>query len=116
MRPKKIEVTLAFLVMSLMPLVIWAALGIARQVYGANLSVWLLRLRVLRWIFWIAGVAVSFVTLVSNTHWSFSIGIGLWTFSLGLAFPQGWLKRYYARESLQSQTESPDGWWPTPRD
>jgi len=63
-----------------MPLVIWAALGIARQVYGANLSVWLLRLRVLRWIFWtrwrcrfIRDTCVQHLLILLNRNWALDL-------------------------------------------
>jgi len=115
MRLGKIEVTLSFFALSLTPLAIWAALGVARRVYQPNLRPWLPRMRVLRWIFYIIGVAVLFATVVSDTHWLFSIGMGLSCLSMGLALPEGWLKRHYAPELLHSERESPDGWWPTPR-
>jgi len=114
MRPDRTHILVAFFAIMLMPFAVWAALGIAREVYKANLRPWLRMIRVLRWITWCIGGVAGLTALVSDMHWFLPIAMSIANSSGGLSFPERWLKRHYAPELLQSHSQ--DGWWPIPRD
>jgi hypothetical protein len=112
MTPDKFSLLVAVIAISLIPFAIWGALALARGVYGANLRPLLRWLRLLRWMVWIIGFPFVVAAVLSDKHhWLLPIGISLVTFSGGLSFPQGWIKRHYAPKSPDSE----DGWWPTAR-
>jgi hypothetical protein len=114
MRADKLRILIALIAMWLIPFATWGVLWIARKVYSPNLRPLLPSLKALRWLFWFIGCSVSTAGLLSDAvHWLFPIGMGIWGISSGLSFPESWLKRHYAPESLGS--EPPDEWWPTAR-
>jgi uncharacterized protein involved in cysteine biosynthesis len=90
-----------FLLVVSAPFVVWLLLYLASHWWSADLrpaSSWL---RVLRWLTWIAGLALMLVSLAPN-HLLFSYGAAISSFSMGLSFPEDWVKRRLAPDSLKT--------------
>lgn len=101
--------TVAYIAILLIPFAIWGVLLVARRVSGANLHPVLRWLRILRWLVFLIGCPLGFVTLVfDRLRWLFPIGLGILLLSSGLSIPEWWLKRHYAPVSLHSKAGGPD--------
>ena len=51
-------------------------------------------LKALRWVTWILATPFMFAAIVNDSyHYFFVYGCGLFSFSAGLSFSQGWLKK-----------------------
>jgi len=99
---------------SALPFALWGVLFVVARVWQTNLRSTLPCLRVLRWLTWLIGVVFTGAAVLSHRlFWLWPIGVIVTTFSVGLSFAEGWVKRRYAPELLP--VESPFGWWPTAR-
>jgi hypothetical protein len=74
------------------PLIIWLALYLAARQWSVSLRPILPWLRILRWLGWGFGLALFFVHLDRDTF-PVAYGIAMFTFSTGLALPEGWVRR-----------------------
>jgi hypothetical protein len=104
-----IEITSLFLAL---PFIVWLALYIAARWWSINLRPVLPWLNILRWVGWGLGVALSLIYLGLDRFPAY--GGAMITFSIGLSFPQGWVKRRFAPELIEPN--SPDGYWPSKRE
>jgi hypothetical protein len=91
------------------PFVVWGVLYVAVRRMPSHLRLLMKRLRVLRWITWCLAIAFWLFTFVSASQlirWSF--GSAFLTFSIGLSFPQNWLKGKAGSPSPAIINASPD--------
>jgi ABC-type enterochelin transport system permease subunit len=91
-------------------------LAVVGRIWKPNLRSTLPWLRALRWTAWLVGM-ILVVTTVLGLHSDrllFAFAGGLVTGSIGLGVVETWVKRHYAPELIPP--ESPDGYWPSPRD
>ena len=87
------------------PLVLWLVLYFADPRSQLDLTVKIARMKELRWISYIAGLALFLILLVENPLGRyFNLGSAVLTASVGLEIPMGWLKNRLARSEKQ---ESP---------
>jgi hypothetical protein len=80
-----------FLAGALGPFPIWVAIYLAARQNTFTLDSMFRILRVWRWITWIAGVVLWLLFLLPP-HIRWQYGACVSTFSLGLSFPESWLK------------------------
>jgi hypothetical protein len=78
-----------------LPLIIWLALYLAARQSSLSLRPVLPWLRILRWLGWGLGLVLFLMHLDRDTF-PVAYGIAMFTFSTGLALPEGWVKRRFA--------------------
>jgi len=84
------------------PLVLWLVLYFADPRSQLDLTVKIARMRKLRWISYIAGVALWLFFLFEHPfgrYWN--LGFAVISASVGLEIPMGWLKNRLARYAKQ---------------
>jgi hypothetical protein len=89
------------------PLLLWLVLYLANPRSQDELRTQISRMRQLRWISYIAGIAIwifCFVDHRFSPYWNF--GTGVIGASVGLEIPAAWLKKRLAR------SEEPEGSFP----
>jgi hypothetical protein len=98
------------------PFAVKGGLVIVARIWRANLRPTLPWLHTLRWVLWTVGMMITIFALIRSGGVQFSlftIGMALNTSATGFGMVEGWVKRRYAPELVA--IESPDGWWPSPR-
>jgi hypothetical protein len=85
-----------------LPFIVWLALYVAAHWCSINLRPVLPWLNILRWVGW--GFAFALLTLsLARDHFSMVYRQAMSSFSLGLAFPQSWVKRRFAPDLIESR-------------
>jgi hypothetical protein len=85
-----------FSVFSVLPHIIWLALYGASRRWPIDPRPVLKWLRILRWVGWGIAIPLGLLGLARN---QFPIyGLAMSTFSIGLSFPESWLKRRFASD------------------
>jgi len=117
MGPEKLHHLIAFFLIGTgLPFGTWGLLLIIAKLRHPDLRPMIRWLRLARWAVWLVGITLATAALVTNRmwhSWHFSIGMSLVALSLGLTFPEKWVKRNYAPELIES--ESGQDWRPTAR-
>lgn len=86
-----------------LPFIVWLALYVAARWWSINLRPVLPWLNILRWVGW--GFAITLLTLsLARDHFPMVYGQAMALFSLGLSFPQSWVKRRFAPDLIESRT------------
>jgi len=83
------------------PFFLWLVLRIANPQSQAELRTQIARMRMLRWISYIVGLALFLILLVYPLGRYFNLGFAVLTASVGLEIPMGWLKNRLARSEKQ---------------
>jgi hypothetical protein len=73
------------------PFAVWAGIYLAVKYNRFTLQSMLRVMRVWRWISWSTGALLLLGTLILNLPLAY--GLSITTFSIGLSFPQSWLKQ-----------------------
>lgn len=81
------------------PFIVWLGLYIGAK-SDLQLRPTLALIRVVRWIGWILAVALFVVHLVNEDFHS-AYSIALFTFSIGLSFPEQWVKKHFTPELIE---------------
>jgi len=104
----------ACLAAAVLPFALYGALMLVARIWKVNLRGTLPWLKALRWVSWLAGVPMAVAGLSDRYRWLSPVGISLAVSAqMGFAIVSSYIRRRYAPETVI--TESPDGWWPTPR-
>jgi len=83
------------------PFFLWLVLRVANPQSQAELRMQIARMKMLRWISYIAGLALFLILLVENPLGRyFNLGSAVLTASVGLEIPMSWLKNRLARSSI----------------
>jgi hypothetical protein len=98
-------------VLTLAPLIVWLALYVTARWWSIDLRPALQWLRMLRWVAWGSAV-VLLVAYMVHGHFPLAYAAAMFTFQLGLALPESWVKRRFAPDLI----ESPEGYWPGKRE
>jgi hypothetical protein len=117
MRPDASLRVIEVLAIAAVPFATKGVLAIVARIWKSNLRPTLPWLHTLRWVLYLIGMLIAFFAVLRSGGVQFSlvaIGIALVSSSAGFGIVEGWVKRRYAPELLPP--ESPDGWWPSPRD
>jgi hypothetical protein len=77
------------------PFVLWGVLYVAVRKWSLDLRPLIPRFRVFRWVAWSCGLLL-YVGYFLGAHYPWGFPIAVVTFSIGLSFPESWLKRQYA--------------------
>ena len=85
-----------FVVGILGPFVIWAGACVAVKQEISKPDSLLRALRVGRWIAWL-GAILLWLSFIKQPHWWVYAGCAT-TFSIGLSFPEQWLKKHFHAE------------------
>ena len=86
-----------------LPFIVWLALYVAARWWSFDLRPVLPWLNMLRWVGW--GLAIALLILsLARDHFPMVYGQAMTSFSLGLAFPQSWVKRRFAPDLIESRT------------
>jgi len=100
-----IELILGF---NALPFLVWLALYVAARWWAVNLRPVLPWLNILRYVGWGFGVALLTLSLARD-HFPMFYGLAMTIFSLGLSFPQSWVKRRFAPDLVEPSGD----WWPS---
>ena len=79
------------------PLILWLALDLAARRWSVSLRPALPWLRIMRWLGWGLGLVLFLIHLDRDTF-PVAYGIAMFSFSTGLALPEGWVKHRFARD------------------
>ena len=99
--PKKIVISALVLAA---PFLIWLALYAAARAFSVGLRPILPLMRVLRWVAWGGGLVLCLASLALN-HFPSSYGMASLSLSLGLSFPETWVKRRLAPDLMPNSPE-----------
>jgi hypothetical protein len=95
---------LAFFVVGILgPFVIWAVVYAATERNAFTVDSMLRVLRILRWVTWIAA-GLLWVSCLPPFHLLWFYGASISTFSVGLSFPEGWLKGRLSSPNITTPT------------
>lgn len=106
MSEEKLLAICIWLIVLASPFFFWLVLYIANPKSQEELRTQISRVKLLRWISYIAGVALGLLWVINQmpkNYWIF--GSAVLTASLGLTFPTLWLKNRLA--GVKAQTTSP---------
>jgi len=87
------------------PFLVWLALYAAARAFSVDLRPILPLMRVLRWVAWGGGLALCLAYLAHNDFPS-SYGMASLSLSIGLSFPETWIKRRFAPGFIERTTVS----------
>jgi hypothetical protein len=116
MPPGKPLILTEVLAIAALPFAMKAVLVIIARIWKTNLRPTLPWLHTLRWALWVIGMPFVLLAVLRKSHVKFlyfAFGMALISSSTGFGIVEGWVKRKYAPELVPP--ESPDGWWPSPR-
>ena len=99
MMPLPIKIVISVAVLAL-PFLVWLALYAASRAFSVGLRPILPLMRVLRWVAWGAGVVLCLAHLTLNRFPFY--GMACLSLSLGLSFPETWVKRRFAPDLMAS--------------
>lgn len=86
------------LLVAVSPLLLWLLLYLANRTSQLDLTAQISRIKVLRWIFYIAGLSLWLVCFFDRRYGQYwPLGTVAITASVGLSLPDSWLKKRLAR-------------------
>jgi hypothetical protein len=92
------------------PFFLWLFLYAISRYWSLNLRPLIVWIRIARWTLW--GIAAGLVLLALVKDGSTRYGAGFFACSIGLSFPERWLKAHFAPELVENELHSAAEWWP----